>query len=182
MKTLPPVVVTATREMRSILEQPNSVVALDAEKFLETQARTLPEALLETPGILVQRTGPAQGSPFVRGFTGYRNLALIDGIRLNNSVFREGPNQYWGTIDPYGLAGIELVKGQGSVLYGSDAIGGTLNALTLRPTYQADTSKVSTLSAAAPLPDGLPLRTASWAGWKPLIAKKTDSASSSVRV
>jgi hemoglobin/transferrin/lactoferrin receptor protein len=144
VKTLPPVVVTATREMRSILDQPNSVALLDARNLLETQARTLPEALLDTPGILVQRTGPAQGSPFVRGFTGYRNLALIDGIRLNNSVFRDGPNQYWGTIDPYGLSGIELVKGQGSVLYGSDAIGGTLNALTLRPTYQSDTSKTGT--------------------------------------
>lgn len=143
-ETLPPVVVTATREAREIGEQPNSVAALDGRDFFETQARTLPDALEETPGVLVQRTGPAQGSPHVRGFTGYRTLALIDGIRFNNSVFRDGPNQYWGTIDSYGLSGVELVKGQGSVLYGSDAIGGTLNALTLRPSYQPETSKIST--------------------------------------
>lgn len=141
--TVAPVVVTATREAREIGNQPNSVAAIDDARLFETQARTLPEALEETPGILVQKTGPAQGSPYVRGFTGYRNLAMIDGVRLNNSVFRDGPNQYWGTIDTYGLSGIELVKGQGSVLYGSDAIGGTLNALTIRPVYVDDNSKTS---------------------------------------
>ena len=141
--TVTPVVVTATREAREISQQPNSVVVIDDARIRETQARTLPEALEETPGILVQKTGPAQGSPYVRGFTGYRNLAMIDGVRLNNSVFRDGPNQYWGTIDTCGLSGIELVKGQGSVLYGSDAIGGTLNALTVRPTYVGENSKIA---------------------------------------
>ena len=63
------------------------------------QARSLPEALEETPGVGVQKTGPGQGSPFIRGFTGFRNVMLIDGIRLNNSTFREGPNQYWSTVD-----------------------------------------------------------------------------------
>jgi hemoglobin/transferrin/lactoferrin receptor protein len=55
---------------------------------------------------------------------------LIDGFRLNNSVFREGPNQYWNTVDAGGLERLEVVKGPSSVLYGSDAIGGTVNALT----------------------------------------------------
>ncbi|MCB1065436.1 MAG: TonB-dependent receptor, partial [Verrucomicrobiae bacterium] len=85
--------------------------------------------------VLVQKTANGQGSPFIRGFTGYRTLALVDGIRVNNSVFRDGPNQYWNTIDPYGLGSVELVRGQGSVQYGSDAIGGTINALTRRPRY-----------------------------------------------
>ena len=132
-----PVIVTATREPRAMAEQPNTVERVAAKELFDIQARTLPEALAELPGVLVQKTGHGQGSPYVRGFTGYRNLALIDGVRLNNSVFRDGPNQYWSTIDAYALDSIELVKGQGSVLYGSDAIGGTLNALTLRPEYAA---------------------------------------------
>ena len=51
---------------------------------------------------------------------------MIDGIRVNNSVFRDGPNQYWNTIDHFTIDMLELVKGPSSVLYGSDAIGGTV--------------------------------------------------------
>lgn len=94
------------------------------------QVRTIPEALRETPGVMVQRTGHGQGSPYIRGFTGLRTLFLIDGIRLNNSTFREGPNPYWNTVDPWSVARLELVKGPSSVLYGSDAIGGTVNAIS----------------------------------------------------
>ncbi len=100
------------------------------------QARTLPEALEETPGIGVQKTGPGQGSPFIRGFTGFRNVMLIDGIRLNNSTFREGPNQYWSTVDSYLVDRLEVIRGPSSVLYGSDAIGGTVYAHTIEPSLE----------------------------------------------
>ncbi len=50
-------------------------------------------------------------------------------------MFRDGPNQYWNTIDTLSIQSIELVRGQGSALYGSDAIGCTLNVLTKRPVY-----------------------------------------------
>ena len=53
------------------------------------QPQSFPEALKEIPGVFIQQTAHGQGSPFIRGFTGFRNLAMIDGIRLNNSVFRE---------------------------------------------------------------------------------------------
>jgi hemoglobin/transferrin/lactoferrin receptor protein len=102
-------------------------------------SRTLPESIKESPGVSVQKTGPGQASPFIRGWTGYRNLMLIDGIRLNNSTFREGPNQYWSTVDPYLIDRAELIRGPASVLYGSDAIGGTLYAHTIEPTLEAGT-------------------------------------------
>lgn len=130
-----PLVVTPTREVAPATLSPYAIDTLSQDTIVDRLGRSLPELLAETPSVMVQRTAHGQGSPFVRGFTGYRNLALIDGIRLNNSVFRDGPNQYWNTIDPYSLRSVELVKGQGSVLHGSDAIGGTLNALTARPIY-----------------------------------------------
>jgi len=58
---------------------------------------------------------------------------LIDGIRLNNAVFREGPNQYWNTVDILTIDQLDIVKGPSSVLYGSDAVGGTVNAITRSP-------------------------------------------------
>ncbi|MEN3940847.1 TonB-dependent receptor [Prosthecobacter sp. SYSU 5D2] len=127
---LPEVVVTATRSATEAIKVPSQVRQLSRVELQERQVRTLPEALKELPGVHVQKTANAQGSPYIRGFTGFRNLALIDGIRFNNSTFREGPNQYWNTIDSYAIDRIELVPGQGSVLYGSDAIGGTLNLFT----------------------------------------------------
>jgi hemoglobin/transferrin/lactoferrin receptor protein len=72
------------------------------------------------------------------GASSGHNLYLVDGIRLNNSVFRSGPNQYWGTIDSFSLARIEVIKGPGSVMYGSDAIGGVLSAMTKGPTGYTD--------------------------------------------
>jgi hemoglobin/transferrin/lactoferrin receptor protein len=55
------------------------------------QSRTLPDALGELPGVAVQKTAYGQGSPYIRGYTGFRNVMLVEGIRLNNSVFRDGP-------------------------------------------------------------------------------------------
>ena len=129
-KPLPEMVVTATRQAAEAQGTPFAVRDIGSEQINERQPRTLPEALRELPGVSVQKTSNGQGSPHVRGFTGFRNLAMIDGVRFNNSTFREGPNQYWNTIDLLTMDRIELVPGQGSVLYGSDAIGGTLNLLT----------------------------------------------------
>ena len=125
--------VTATKSERAAFEVPYSIDRIDAEEFRRRGTRTMPRMLLDTPGVLVQETSHGQGSPFIRGFTAYRNVFLIDGIRLNNSVFRSGPNQYWNTVDPYSISGLEIVKGPSSVLYGSDAIGGTVNVQTMSP-------------------------------------------------
>jgi hemoglobin/transferrin/lactoferrin receptor protein len=127
---LNPLVVTASRSDDRLSETPYTVAHLDAEELADTFRRTVPEALQYTPGVLVQKTSHGHGSPFIRGFTGRQNLLLVDGVRVNNSTFRSGPIQYWNTVDSQSVERLELIKSQGSVLYGSDAIGGTLNALT----------------------------------------------------
>lgn len=66
----------------------------------------------------------------MRGLTGNQALILVDGIRLNNAIFRYGPNQYMTLIDPYGVERIEVVKGSGAVQYGSDAMTGVINVIT----------------------------------------------------
>ncbi len=59
-----------------------------------------------------------------------RAVTLVDGVRLNNSYYRFGPHQYLNTIDPNLIERIEVVRGPTSVLYGSDALGGTINIIT----------------------------------------------------
>lgn len=127
------VVVTASRLSASGFDQPYAIDTLSEERIGDRLYRTTPEALRDIPGIMIQKTGHGQGSPQIRGFTSFRNLFLIDGIRLNNSVFRDGPNQYWNTVDPLSIRRYEVVKGPGSILYGSDAVGGTVNAITKGP-------------------------------------------------
>ena len=125
------VVITGTRINKQILDVPQFVQLLTKEDILiRKNFRTMPEMLKENSGIMVQNTGHGQGSPYLRGFTGFRTVFLIDGIRLNNSVFRDGPNQYWSTVDPLSINKIEIVKGINSTLYGSDAIGGIVAVLT----------------------------------------------------
>ena len=126
---LPETVVTASRGAEQWEEAMYSVAAIPEEEIFEQGYRTVPEALAHTPGVSVQKTTHGHGSPFVRGFTGRQNLLLVDGVRVNNSTWRGGPVQYWNTVDAFAIDRIELVKSQGSVLYGSDALGGTLNVL-----------------------------------------------------
>jgi len=127
---LEPLIITGTRTGQNASDSTNSTAILDSDFIRDNNRRTLPEALQFTPGILVQKTAHGHGSPFIRGFTGRQNLLMVDGVRINNSTFRSGPVQYWNTVDPLSIDHIELIRSQGSVLYGSDAVGGTLNAFT----------------------------------------------------
>ncbi|MGE3965128.1 MAG: TonB-dependent receptor [Planctomycetota bacterium] len=126
-------VVTPNRNLFSSFGTPYSLNVLTDSGVLDRQVRSTPEALREIPGVMVQKTSHGQGSPYIRGFTGYQTVFLIDGIRLNNSVFRSGPNQYWNTVDPFSLERLEVVRGPAAALYGSDAVGGAVNALTRSP-------------------------------------------------
>ena len=127
---LPPMVVTATLFEAEGYDIAQGVHVVPDDNL--SIRRTLQDAIADLPGVHLQRTSYGQTSPFLRGFTGYHTLLLVDGIRLNNSVLRAGPNEYWGLVDPYSLERLELVLGPGSVLHGSDAVGGTVNAIPLR--------------------------------------------------
>lgn len=88
---------------------------------------SVPDAMRYNPGVMIQQTGPQQLSPYMRSFTGYRTDLYVDGIRVNNGVWREGPNQYFGTFDPFTVGELETTMGLSTTKYGSDAIGGTTN-------------------------------------------------------
>lgn len=130
LQALEPLIVTATRVEEGLWQIPYTAAVLDSTVFSQSLERTVPEALGAIPNVMVQKTSRGHGSPYIRGFTGRQNLFLIDGIRLNNATWRSGPVQYANSIDPYAVDRIEVVKGHGSVLYGSDAIGGTVNIIT----------------------------------------------------
>lgn len=128
------VTVTPSRgEAQEVFETPEAVTVTTAQDFARRPHIILPQALRETPGIHLQQTTTAQGSPFVRGLTGQQVLHLIEGVRFNNSTFRPGANQYTAFIAPSFAERVEVVRGPNSTPYGSDSLGGTINILT-RPT------------------------------------------------
>lgn len=130
VRTLNELVVTAQRSARPRFGTPESIETATGHNIRARQFRSTPEALSATPGVFVQKTNHGGGSPFVRGLTGNQTLLLIDGIRLSNATFRYGPNQYFNTIDVFSLQRIEVLRGSGSVQYGSDALGGAIQAFT----------------------------------------------------
>jgi len=117
-------VISAHRQLSNKFDRPEAIYILGGEALSTNTPMSLAHAMSQMPGVWMQKTNHGGGSPFLRGLTGYQTLILIDGIRFNNSTFRSGPNQYLNTIDPYTLERIEILRGQGSVQYGSDAIGG----------------------------------------------------------
>lgn len=129
-KTLSEVVISAKRFESVSIETPEAIVITDALSSSQYQLRSAPEALRRSPGVFIQKTNHGGGSPFVRGLTGNQTLLMLDGIRISNSTYRYGPNQYFNTIDLFSVDKIEVLRGSGSVQYGSDAIGGTISAFT----------------------------------------------------
>ncbi len=106
------------------------VSIVDDARLQSAPYPTIGNALERMPNILVQQTTYGQVSPFLRGFTGYHVLNLVDGVRFNNSTFRSGPNQYLAFLDPSQSSAVEAVLGPTGSQFGSDALGGTIHVLT----------------------------------------------------
>ena len=136
------IVFIAQRNNTNIINRPESISTIDSEDPRLGTATSTPDALSVIPGIWMQQTNLGGGSPFLRGLTGYHTLILVDGIRLNNSTFRSGPNQYLNTIDPLIIDRVEVMKGQGSVPYGSDALGGTVQLFSKSPDFSVTGNKL----------------------------------------
>ena len=135
------VVITSQRNPQQQVDIPYSVNSISRKEMDKFSPRTTPDALMNTNGVFVQKTNHGGGSPFIRGLTGNQTLLLIDGIRLNNSIYRYGPNQYLNTVDPFSIDKIEVAKGTGSVQYGSDAMGGVLQMFTKEPVLYKEGQK-----------------------------------------
>jgi outer membrane receptor protein involved in Fe transport len=137
------IIVTATKTESNVFDVPRSAVIVGAEQLKRQSISRMPDALQELPEITVQRTTLGGGSPILRGLVGRYVLVLVDGIRLNNSTYRSGPHQYFNTIDPNLVDRIEIVNGPGSVLYGSDALGGVINIITKKTPQNTGLSLLS---------------------------------------
>ena len=122
--------VTATRAEKDPFKTPNAITVLDLKQLERTNADIASNLLRDAVGVMAQQTTVGQGSPSLRGLTGYQTLVQVDWVRLNNSTFRSGPNQYMATLAPETLERTEVLLGSSSVLYGSGAMGGVISMFT----------------------------------------------------
>lgn len=98
--------------------------------------------LLESSGyVFVQKSQFAGGSPQLRGFGTNRVMIVVDGVRMNNAIFRSGNLQNVISLDANSLESVEVMFGPGAVMYGSDAIGGVMDFKTKTAKFSTDSSK-----------------------------------------
>ncbi len=136
--TISEVTVTAMREPRRVFNVSQDVTVMDQSEIARYSSSVLSDLLRGREGVYVQQTTPGQATPIIRGLIGSSVLTLVDGMRLNNAFFRPSPTQYLALVDPNIIDRLEIVRGPGSTLYGSDALGGVLNLMTHVPRFESD--------------------------------------------
>lgn len=127
---LPEIVVTATRSEEESVQLPQSVSVVTQEEIQDRHPTKPVEAVRDEPGVWIQKTGAGGGTPVIRGMMGNTVLYLVDGIRINNGRLFSGPNAFFNQVDVGSIDRIEILKGPGSVQYGSDAMGGVIHLQT----------------------------------------------------
>lgn len=121
------VTVTANRWEQNKGEVSQDILAISPKTASFQNPATSADLLAETGQVFVQKSQLGGGSPMLRGFAANSVLLVVDGVRLNNAIFRSGNLQNIINIDPNALEGAEVIYGPGSVMYGSDALGGVMD-------------------------------------------------------
>lgn len=127
------IVVSANRREQSRLEIPNKIISITRTDIGFQNAQTAADLLEYKSGVFVQKSQMGGGSPMIRGFSANRLLLVVDGIRMNNAIYRNGNLQNVISLDAGSIESAEVIFGPGSVIYGSDALGGMMSYQTLKP-------------------------------------------------
>ncbi|HEY8398188.1 MAG TPA: TonB-dependent receptor, partial [Flavihumibacter sp.] len=110
---------------------PGKITRINARQIQFQQPQTAADMLAQSGSVFIQKSQLGGGSPMIRGFATNRVLLVVDGVRMNNAIYRSGNLQNVISIDPLSLDAAEVIFGPGSLVYGSDAIGGVMNFQSL---------------------------------------------------
>ncbi len=132
------VIVSATRWNQSSSDVPSKITSISSEEIKLQNPQTAADLLGISGEVFVQKSQQGGGSPMIRGFATNRLVYTIDGVRMNTAIFRGGNLQNVISLDPFATEHVEVLFGPGSVIYGSDAIGGVMSFQTLTPQFSLD--------------------------------------------
>ncbi len=138
------VVVSASKWNEEHREVPLVIDKIMAQKARIYSPQTSADLLSTNSKVFVQKSQLGGGSPMIRGFSANRVLLVVDGVRLNNAIYRGGNLQNVLSIDVNSVDNVEVIFGPGSVMYGSDALGGVMSYSTLHPEFTDSLVKTKT--------------------------------------
>lgn len=131
--TLEEVVVSVTRWRQNTSNVPSKVISIPSREVALQNPQTSADLLGISGKVFIQKSQQGGGSPMIRGFATNRLIYTVDGVRMNTAIFRGGNIQNVINLDPFAMENTEVLFGPGSVIYGSDAIGGVMSFQTLTP-------------------------------------------------
>jgi hemoglobin/transferrin/lactoferrin receptor protein len=132
-KELEEVTVSFNKWEQKINEIPNKITKINRINVLRGNPQTAADLLSQSGTVFVQKSQLGGGSPMIRGFATNRILLVFDGVRMNNAIYRSGNLQNIISIDPLSVETAEVIFGPGSLIYGSDAIGGVMDFHSFTP-------------------------------------------------
>ncbi|MEQ9188561.1 MAG: TonB-dependent receptor [Cryomorphaceae bacterium] len=144
------VVISAARWKQEKRDIPVKVVTITPEDVQFQAPQTAADLLSRSGEVYVQKSQLGGGSPMIRGFATNRVLLTVDGVRMNNAIFRGGNLQNVISIDALSIESSEVIYGPGSVIYGSDALGGVMSFYTLDPRFSQNDELLVKGSALLP--------------------------------
>ncbi|MDE0472532.1 MAG: TonB-dependent receptor plug domain-containing protein, partial [Ekhidna sp.] len=132
------VVVSANKWEQEGQSVSRQIITVNKKEVQFQNPQTSADLLSNSGQVFVQKSQFGGGSPKIRGFATNSVLLVVDGVRMNNAIFRSGNLQNVINIDPNALESAEVVFGPGSVIYGSDALGGIMDFHTIAPKWSSD--------------------------------------------
>lgn len=132
------IIISATRWHESSKNIPIQTTSVSAKEISLGQPQNAADLLDLSGKVFIQKSQQGGGSPMIRGFATNRLIYTVDGVRMNTAIFRGGNIQNVINLDPFNTEQAEVIFGPGSVIYGSDAIGGVMSYQTLRPQLSTD--------------------------------------------
>ena len=132
-QNLDEVILSVARSASSVNQIAEKVSVIKSEDLFISSPSSGAEMLELSPGVRIQKSQGGGGSPIIRGFEANRVLIVVDGVRMNNAIYRSGHLQNSITIDPSNIERAEVIFGSSSVGYGSDAMGGVIHYYTKNP-------------------------------------------------
>ncbi|MEQ8363193.1 MAG: TonB-dependent receptor [Cyclobacteriaceae bacterium] len=132
------IVVSATRWRQTSTNVPSKIISISSSDIALQNPQTAADLLNVSGKVYIQKSQQGGGSPMIRGFATNRLLYTVDGVRMNTAIFRGGNIQNVINLDPFATENTEVFFGPGSVIYGSDAIGGVMSFQTLTPQFSLD--------------------------------------------
>lgn len=127
------VVISANKFKEKKRNVVQKIDVISSRTITRTNAQNTGDLLMNAGNVFVQKSQQGGSSPVIRGFEASRVLLVIDGVRMNNAIYRSGHLQNVITVDQNILDRIEIMNGPSSTLYGSDALGGTIHLMTKQP-------------------------------------------------